>query len=148
MIRILPATMHHAKFLFDVRNDPETVRQSKNQSEVKWDEHVSWLEKTITDPNRQLYTAFAGNSPVGTGRIDFEGWESCEISVAVAPRFRGMGYASEIIAALKKATDGREKVRAVIRVGNEASIRAFIKNGFVTKHRDFEFLEMEWQSES
>lgn len=167
-LRLLGATMDHAKFLFDVRNDPETVRQSKNQSAVKWEDHLSWLQNTIGDADRWLYTAFAGNSPVGTGRIDIEiraepgkgGWQTsrvrsdiCEVSISIAPRFRGMGYATQLIKALVVLahTVGKCRViRAIIRVENESSIRAFAKNGFQEIGGSFfakgdnSFLEMQW----
>ena len=134
------ATIDDAKFLFELRNDPETVKQSQNRSPVKWKDHVDWLLEILSPQKRRhLYvaveahddTAFAVD--VGTGRLDLLDDDVMELSITVAPGARGRGVAKRIISALKdQATEmGFPTQIAHVRENNVGSMIAFLKAGFI-----------------
>lgn len=115
MLSIVPATLEHAKILFEWRNDPLTRAMSRNHAPVKWSEHLAWLTARLDRLEPHLYIAKFKDHPIGTFRIDGD-----EISYTVAPdaRNQGLGFAM-----LCKAREMFGPLRAEIYVRNIASIR-------------------------
>lgn len=133
--------MSDAEFLLSCRNDPETVRQSLQRQPVTMSEHLAWLEAALDTPRCQLYVAWARirdgeveTEEVGTGRLDVRDNGSVEVSLTVAPKYRGCGFGKELLAALvEKAKEyGFRRLKARVRVNNVASMITFLKAGFVT----------------
>jgi RimJ/RimL family protein N-acetyltransferase len=114
------ATIQDTDLLLEWRNDPETRRASHNTAEVQRDEHISWLSRTLNNPNRRLFVAEEDGVPVGTVRADLsEGvWE---LSWTVAPSARGRGVAKRMVALL--AHQISDPIRAEVKAGNLASAR-------------------------
>lgn len=53
-IRLRPATINDADILLEWRNDPETRIASHNTAEVQRNDHISWLSRTLSNPDRRL----------------------------------------------------------------------------------------------
>jgi len=119
-ITLRPATIQDADLLLEWRNDPKTRKASHNTAEVERDEHVSWLSRTLNNPNRRLLVAEENATPVGTVRADFSEavWE---LSWTVAPNARGRGVANQMVVLL--ASQIYEPIRAEVKAGNIASLR-------------------------
>jgi predicted GNAT family N-acyltransferase len=64
------------------------------EQQVDWEGEIDEFEKTATH-----FLGEAGGQPVATGRLRFfeDGWVKVE-RIAVRPRWRGKGYAREIVA--------------------------------------------------
>lgn len=122
------ATTEDADILLEWRNDPETRQASHNTTEVQRSDHVSWLSKTLTNPDRRLYVAEENGDPVGTVRADFADgvWE---LSWTVFPRARGRGVAKRMVAVL--ASEFSEPIRAEVKTGNTSSARIAEHAGMV-----------------
>jgi RimJ/RimL family protein N-acetyltransferase len=114
------ATIQDADLLLEWRNDPETRKASHNTAKVQRDEHISWLSRTLNNPNRRLFVAEEDGVPVGTVRADLsEGvWE---LSWTVAPNARRRGVAKRMVALL--AYQISDPIRAEVKAGNLASAR-------------------------
>ena len=83
-ISLRPAIIADADLLLAWRNDAETRARSHSAAVVGRESHVAWLTATIQSPDRKLFVAMLGGSPVGTVRADFDG--AChELSWTVAP---------------------------------------------------------------
>lgn len=128
-ISLRPAIINDADLLLEWRNDPETRRASHNTAEVQWGEHVSWLSRTLSNPNRRLYVVEEDSTPVGTVRADLsEGvWE---LSWTVSPHARGRRIAKRMVAVLAQQIS--EPIRAEVKAGNMASTR-------IAEHAGMEF---------
>lgn len=113
--------------LFEWRNDPDTRAHSLTSEPVAWDDHVAWLERAIADPRRALYVAEDDLGPLGTARLD-EDPPPPVISVTIAPERRGEGLAAPLIAALAELRG--PPIVAIVKPGNERSMRAFVRCGF------------------
>ena len=114
------ATIEDANLLLEWRNDPKTRKASHKTAEVKKDEHISWLSRTLNNPNRRLLVAEENGNPVGTVRADFS--ESVwELSWTVAPSARKCGVAKQMVVLL--ASQISEPIRAEVKAGNIASLR-------------------------
>jgi len=130
-MRLRKATMDDARRLFDWRNDPVTRAASVNRDPVTWEDHVAWLEASLTNPLREILIAEDG-VPLGTVRLDKD--LRTEVSITLSPAARGHGQAAPLIAL---ATETKGPFVARIRPDNPASRKAFQKAGFhFTHHAD------------
>jgi RimJ/RimL family protein N-acetyltransferase len=128
-----PATMSDAELLLEWRNDPKTREASFQQGPIGLEEHREWLAARLDDPDCALFVIELEGRPAGSVRLDGEGDEEAEIHVVVAPESRGGGLASMALdLASEQAGEllGVRWVRARVKSGNEASLRAFRSAGF------------------
>ncbi len=119
-VTLRPATMDDANMLLEWRNDPETREASHSMVMIQKSDHLSWLARTLSDPDRRLYIAEASGDPVGTVRSDYKDgvWE---LSWTLSPHARGRGLAKQMVAIL--ANQISEPIRAEVKAGNIASAR-------------------------
>ena len=128
----------HEKLLFDWANDKEVRQQSFSSEQILWENHQSWYESSLKDPDRRIYIAYHGTTPVGMLRFDLEEEGSmAEISYSIAENFRKRGYGKEMIrcgikAARKEAGSWAkiEQFCARVKPQNEGSRRIFEALGF------------------
>lgn len=127
------AAVEDARQIWEWRNDPHAVAASLNRSEVGWEEHRRWYENVLDDPTRHLLILQSADEALGMVRLDHTGDSEAEVSVNIAPAYRGQGLG---ILALKLALvwardNGSIKtVIARVRTDNHRSLRAFAAAGF------------------
>lgn len=144
--------MDDAAQLLEWRNDPDAIGASFNARHIGEDEHRQWLERVLDAADHIVWVAVSdGGDDIGVVRahrlFGKSGVSSvAELSVIVAPEFRGRGYASEILdAAVNEMLDEEfaERFIAQVKYDNPASIKAFRRarfiaaSSFVTLRRDF-----------
>ena len=122
------ATYEDWEMLLQWRNDPETRLNSITQSEIKEEEHKTWLKAVIANPGRELYIFEEDNRPVGTIRSDRHQEGTYMLSWTVAPAERGKGNGTKMLKVFLEGRDG--KYLAEILEDNTSSIRMVEKNGF------------------
>jgi len=104
------------------KNDPETRNNAiVTSAEIRLDDHMRWLTSTLGNPGINLQVILMDGEPVGDVRIDYE----TEISIRLDPKHRGKGLATQVIAMMIGAYEAK------ILPHNIASLRAFIKNGYL-----------------
>lgn len=133
-VEVRPVESSDSDLLLAWANDPTVRENSLSPQQITQAEHKKWFEETLSSSTRHQYVAMLGNQPVGQIRFDGAG-EAWEVGVSVTPTMRGLGLGVTIIEAglkkLKEDEPGAQKVRAVIRPTNAASLRAFRRAGFV-----------------
>lgn len=135
MLSARAATPADAEWLLRLRNDPETRARSVNREPVAPSVHEAWLDMVFRDRTRRLMVVEGGDGQrVATHRLDGIGTESVEVSLTVAPEYRGLGLAAPVIVlALAHARrEGAMDVWALIHQDNARSRRAFERAGFVS----------------
>ncbi|AGI66654.1 hypothetical protein OAN307_c09340 [Octadecabacter antarcticus 307] len=136
-MRLRPATMADARRLFDWRNDPATRAASVTTVPVSWEDHLTWMEASLSQSRRHLHIAEGDIGPLGSLRLD-DCLEGTELSITLAPEARGRGLAASL---LRLATTEKGLYLARIRPENTASRRAFEAAGFqFIRHSD----SMDW----
>jgi RimJ/RimL family protein N-acetyltransferase len=131
-VRLRAASADDAARLLRWRNDPETRRASFTEAEVRPADHERWLADTLARADRRLYVALAGDEEVATARLDLEGAEA-EVSITVAPEWRGRGLATAVLRALADEAFGRlalSRLVARVKGSNPASRAVFERAGF------------------
>ncbi|OGH84944.1 MAG: hypothetical protein A2493_01850 [Candidatus Magasanikbacteria bacterium RIFOXYC12_FULL_33_11] len=134
-VKLKLAKLEDANFLFELRNDATIRSNSFNQEEIKIDGHVSWFKKVLVDKNIFLYIIFnETNEKIGQVRFDIVK-KHTKISISIGSSFRNMGYGREVITVsslffLNKFVN-MKYILAEIKKENLASIKSFVKSGYV-----------------
>lgn len=111
--------MEDADFMLGLKNDPDTrIFAIKTQEEIKREDHIKWLSSHFMWMS-VIETDYGAR--VGAMRIF-----SNEVSIWIDKPYRGLGLATEV---LRRETEKGMYARIVH--GNVASIRSFVKAGFV-----------------
>lgn len=127
--------------LYVWRHDPETVKWSINPPPT-WDEHLTFMNAVMSkesDVTVMFIGSILGTIPVVcVSRNDDRG-----VNVMVNPHFRKRGFATEALQFIQKYFPSDQLI-ALIKNGNEASLKLFVKCGF--KYADYrdDYLMMEW----
>lgn len=95
-IKLEPATLKDALFLFDLKNE-EGARLSAlvTKDHITWADHVAWLRKTLTSADVELYTIVMDGKQVGSWRYDFHP-DHVEFSMVLTPETRGQRVGSTV----------------------------------------------------
>lgn len=128
------ASIHDAALLHAWRNHPTVRAVSHETDEIPWEVHVRWLEASLARENRHVLVAERRGRPLGTLRLDVGG-ECATVSIAVDPSLHGSGLGPAILNAGERWVHDHDprvrRLRAEIRPGNEASVRAFLTAGYL-----------------
>lgn len=127
-LHVREATPADAQQLLAWRNDPATVAASVQASTVAWEDHVTWLERTLLSESTDLLIVEEQGTPIGTARFDRRASGRVEISVTVAPDHRGRSLAAPLIdaaCAWRGSRAGPLEVSAQVKPENAASSAAF-----------------------
>ncbi|SEH99704.1 Protein N-acetyltransferase, RimJ/RimL family [Rheinheimera pacifica] len=117
MLRL--ATMADAELLLRWRNDADTQRFSLNSDQITEQQHIRWLQQSLSNPQRRLYIAEYADQPAGTVRVDSTA-DYHRISWTVAAEYRGKGLAKAMVKLLVSQLTGT--IVAEILPGNTASV--------------------------
>ena len=121
MISYRPATASDAQRLFEWRNDRLTREMSRSAELIEWRDHLHWLEDRLARREPHLYIAEFEGRPIGSFRLDGD-----SVSYTIAPDCRGHGYATTLLALVRKDFG---KKRAEIFRRNVPSIKAAEQSG-------------------
>lgn len=131
--RLRKATAGDAIFLHDWVNDPDVVQNSKTRHVIKWEDHLSWFDSTLLNPDSQLFIFEMSGLPVGQIRFDRRD-DRLILTYSIDRDFRSRGLGREIVerGLQRVQTNGANLIEALVRTENIASARVFIKLGFTS----------------
>jgi len=134
-----------ADLLLEWRNDPEAVRFSASRREIGPAEHRQWLAHALASPTTRIWIAERDGSAVGQVRLDPQPGGH-EVSIMVAPRERGRGVGQALLSGLMALAlaQGRHPLLARVDRDNAASIRLFLRAGFVQTRADGRMIHLRW----
>lgn len=138
-----------ARIVHAWRNDPLTRQMSRNTELIEWELFYSnYLRRYFSIAALPPQFIIVDNKRVGI--LFFEpselahktGQRSCEIAINIAPEFRGKKYSSRALEAIQPwvKRQGMDKIYAIIKVDNFASIASFSHAGFSLDSHDKELL--------
>jgi RimJ/RimL family protein N-acetyltransferase len=134
MLTLRPAGADDEAFLLELRNEPETRRQSLGSEPIAADTHSAWFRQKLSQPGTsRIYVAETSMGPIGQARVDRIHDAEGEISLALAPSSRGLGLGRALIRAATSASISELELRTVhatVKCSNDASLRAFAAAGY------------------
>ncbi len=133
-VTIRAANRDDRKLLWEWANDPEVRAVSFHSDPIPWEDHVRWFDRKLGEENCVLYIACnQSGSPIGQVRFDLDAAKAT-ISISLGRHFRGRGLGVEVLRAACRQFFSLRRgsvVHAWVKQGNEASLRAFRKAGFL-----------------
>lgn len=137
-MRLRKATLSDAKIIYEWANDPVTRKNSFSHEEIKWDDHIAWYTKKLSDSNCLFFILEDGQIPAGSIRLDcVPGPNEAIISYNISPAFRGRGLGKTILMLIEEKVlqDYRfdlniKKLVGEVLPDNEASKKCFEHNGY------------------
>jgi hypothetical protein len=137
-LRLEPATMNDANFLFDIKNE-EGARASAlvTHAELKWEDHVAWLTRTLKRDDVELYIIMKGDQRIGSWRYDIYP-DRVEGSQIVISAMRGQRIGSTVFAFTSDYSQQQHGKKMVMLTaeGNIAAMRYHIANNYKLESYD------------
>lgn len=134
------ATIEDMKDVFDLSNDKLVRANSINTEQIKWENHQIWFKNKINNENDFFYLIKdSGNNLISQVRFDRIGPNECDISISIAPQFRGKGYGVKILKSVSEKIMSEHKIKkinAYVKNENIASKIIFEKAGYILKEND------------
>lgn len=128
-----PAELEDCRQVFDWANDPVIRQASFHSSQIGWQEHAQWFERTLADRNTRFWIIMLhGHRPAGQVRFVKSGDEAV-ISISLAAGYRNAGLGSRAIKMACRrlfAMGGISLVSALVKKENEQSVKSFARAGF------------------
>ena len=132
-MQLRPATMRDSDELFSWRNDPVTRAAFRSTLPVPRENHDHWMQFNVQNgyPQHRVLIAESDYGNYGVVRFDAARDDVMvyEVSITLAPRWRGKGLAATILddacALMTEFT-----LKATIRTHNDVSRRLFERCGF------------------
>lgn len=130
-MRVRPAIAEDARLMHAWRNHPETRAVSRSSEEIGWDDHLTWLGRVLTDPDKALMIGMMGDVPIGVIRLDRLEAGRAEVSLYLDPTLHGLGLGGEMLRAAEATTLGTLDILAEVKEENASSARMFESAGYV-----------------
>ncbi len=133
-VTLVAAGAGDARTVYELRNDPFTVRYSGSGRPVAWEEHARWFADRVARPaDHRLYLVRCNGETIGVLRFERRDARTAGISIYLAEQAVGRGIGTDVIRAgcdliFRHWSVG--SVEAEVIAGNERSVRAFRKAGF------------------
>lgn len=131
MITLRKAEPEDIDFYFVLKNDPLVLQGSYAIREtVPYEQYKEWFFKQLSGMDMEFWVVEEDGVAVGDVRLDFG--EEIELSIRLKEeaRHKGVGhYALGLL--IDKATEYNKPVIAYIVDGNVASMRLFLRHGFL-----------------
>ncbi|MBO8217655.1 GNAT family N-acetyltransferase [Prochlorococcus marinus] len=143
---IRKARRNDCEMLFIWRNDPLAREMFINNENINFEEHLSWFENSLLNPNRHIYIGELENKMFGVCRFDLDQKTNVsDISININPVFRGKGLSQNF---LLEAIDLYEleiesTLNANIKRENIPSQIIFKKAGFLNIYQDEKIMKFE-----
>ena len=122
------------RILWKWANDTAVRQASFDSSPITWEQHVQWFAQQLGDAcSTFLIFEDDQSTPVGTARFRATSGADLEISVTIAPEFRGQGLAPGLLDRAAESAFERgliERIHAFIRAENRVSVKSFENAGF------------------
>ncbi len=143
-INTRPADIKDLKDIWLWRNNPLTIKQSKEGSKITLQEHTKWYKECIiNDSNYIFISEDSKKNKLGMTRFDIDKKKSSAIvSINLNPMFRGLGLGKDILQFGINAFRKSHKISliAIIKKNNLASIKCFERCDFLIDRNDKELL--------
>jgi dTDP-4-amino-4,6-dideoxygalactose transaminase/RimJ/RimL family protein N-acetyltransferase len=118
------------------RNDPFVAAPGGRRKPVTADEHRSWFEHVLANPDSLLFAVEVDGQAAGQVRFERHGPNVAEITIALLAPFTGRGLGVDAIrhgcGEAAAAWPELQRVLAQVLTENRPALAAFAKAGFVT----------------
>jgi RimJ/RimL family protein N-acetyltransferase len=128
-IKIKKAEIKDSDFLFFLKNDVDSRKNSLNLKKISKTEHEKWIKKKIVNDKTIILIAFKKKKKIGMVRYDLQDIVAY-ISINILKKFRNNGYGSIILKKSELHLKESTIIVAKVKYENKGSINIFKKNKY------------------
>jgi L-amino acid N-acyltransferase YncA len=144
-LKVRKALLEDSSEILRWRNNPETIKFSKNNNYVTPAEHNEWFRKSLDSRHKFIYIGVLNDALVGIVVYSkIEGKSNYEVSINVAPEMRSIGLGKHLYK-LTEREFKKEKVAStiisIIQKNNIRSISLFTTNNYELFSEEKNFFE-------
>ncbi len=129
MRKMVKNSPEYWEFIRELRNDDLLRANSMNHHVISAEEHAAFMKIY----QHQFYVCLEDDKPIGYVGTNAEDY----ISIALVADARGKGMGKYMLQYLREEISSR-KLRAIVNITNEASLKLFEACGFTKKYYIFE----------
>ena len=123
IFKIEKVAIKHGKFLFQLRNDTDTRKNSYNKNKIKLSSHNNWLKKSIKE--KHIGYIFKSKNGANIGYVRFDSKDSKTfVSIAISRKFRDKNLSKKILLAAENKFKN-VNLYALVNKDNKKSISLF-----------------------
>lgn len=119
-----------SKFLFNLKNESGSLKNSLIKRKIEWQEHNLWLKKTLKNRKNIFYTYSYNKKNVAFVRFGNIYDSTFEVSIACKQKFQNKGIGKFILNDCEKKLRKNSVLLAKIVKQNKKSIRLFELSGY------------------
>jgi L-amino acid N-acyltransferase YncA len=125
IIKIKKTNESHAKFLYDLRNEKYSRKNSFIKTPITWSEHNHWLKSTLKNKKNIFYVFNIRKSNVGFVRLENIYDNTYEVSIACKKKYHNKGIGKFILSKCEKKIKLNAMLFAKVQTKNRASVKMF-----------------------
>ncbi|MBN3523866.1 GNAT family N-acetyltransferase [Paenibacillus apiarius] len=138
------ATLDDCDWIYRIRNSWEIRRQCIDMSPIVYESHQKWFSEALTRADMKIWIYVNEKNNIGMLRLDMKE-QFLLINIFVDPSCNNRGHGSQMLSHLNELVKAEfpkyNKVVAVIKKDNRASVRLFEKASFSKGKEDETFFE-------
>ncbi|OEJ66327.1 UDP-2,4-diacetamido-2,4,6-trideoxy-beta-L-altropyranose hydrolase [Magnetovibrio blakemorei] len=125
------AMLADTDLMYRWQSNPNLRKHSRQPLSPTYDEHVSWVEASLSNPRRMILLIMHAGISVGILRFDkLNEANKYEISILIDDKYQGLGIASAALS-LGRALHPSSQIIAEVHIENKASRTLFLNAGYV-----------------
>ncbi|MFX3636806.1 MAG: N-acetyltransferase family protein [Candidatus Pristimantibacillus sp.] len=141
------AEFNDCEWILNCRNDDETRSQSFSSHQITLEEHENWFSKSLSMDSRKILIVEIHDERVCMVRLDEISATEAEISINIAPQYRGRGLGSVIVRESSRQAllwkSGLLVITAFVKQSNKASLKCFANAGYEQINRNHDTIKLE-----
>ncbi|MEG1017838.1 MAG: GNAT family N-acetyltransferase [Oscillospiraceae bacterium] len=127
IVSLRPATIDDVKFIYELSSDRDVRRNSFNQHELVYDDHVHWFEDKLKQRDYFIYIVLSDGKRAGQVRVQIVEYKGI-ISYSIDKNFRGQGCGEKALALLSNEMLEKTDIKmlvGMVKKENTPSRKAF-----------------------
>jgi UDP-2,4-diacetamido-2,4,6-trideoxy-beta-L-altropyranose hydrolase len=132
-LHVRKATKSDGAVMYAWRNHEATRLVSNDTEAISLGQHLEWLDRSLSDPNRTLLVAAVGEINVGVIRFDHVESDAFRVSLYLDPSLHGIGLGPQMLVAGEHCIGPGVRFIAHVKATNRPSQRTFGALGYVQR---------------
>ena len=139
-LKIRQANIKDAKFVYSLRNDFISRKNSLDNKKIKYANHLGWFKKQIDNKKNKIFIVYKNLLKISYIRFDKKDF-FIRVSIAINKKFRKKGLSYDILRLAEKKLNQNAVFIADVNKNHTASLKLFKKLNYAVVEKRKNFLK-------
>ena len=141
-LKIKIAKLKDAKFIYSLRNDNISRKNSINQKKIKYGDHLLWLKKKLSTQKGKIFIIYGGITKKNIAYVRFDKSDFfTRVSIAIHKKFRGKGLSYNVLSSAEQQINEDSLLLADVNKKNLTSCKLFKKLNYIVIKKEKKFIK-------